>query len=145
MKEKREKETKRKMYFTLCLILLFILFILFDENRRQEKIKSYTISTIGLMSKISKKESANGYYDCRFYVNNKSFVSKVSYKGDKNPVLNQFYKIKYDKNNPENNHTFLNIKINPDSLTLISHGFKTIKYYEHDIATNTYIEHYKWQ
>lgn len=98
MKEKIEKETKRKMYITLGLILLFILFILFDEKRRKEKIESFTVSTIGLISKISKKESAHGYYNCRFYVNNKSFVSKVSYKSKK-PILNRFYKVKYDKKN----------------------------------------------
>lgn len=144
LREKDERETKRKMYFTLSLILLFILFILFDENRRKEKIESFTISTIGLMSTYSIKGS-HGHYNCRFYINNKSFVSKVSRKSRPIPILNQFYKVKYDKNNPENNHTFLNIKMHPDSLTLVKAGFESIKYYEHDIATNTYIERYKWQ
>ena len=142
MKEKREK-TSSKGYL-LILIIFCGLLVFFKGIKHNQEIKTYSGSTIGLANsfKYYTKTKDLNYY---FYINDQKIISKTSGNDLYNKNLKKFYQIKYDISNPENNHIVLSKHLQPDSLTLVNAGFTYKKYYEHDIVTNTYIEHYKWR
>ena len=81
-----------------------------------------------------------------FYVN-KRIVSKVSVGNNTDStVLNKFYKVKYDLNNPEENYIVLEEELEPDSISLVKAGFTKTKYYIYDAGiTCKYIEKSKWK
>lgn len=144
MKEKRKK-TSSKVYFLILIIFCgLLLSFIFKGIKHNREIKAYSGSTIGLANsfKYYAKTKDLNYY---FYINGQRIISKTSGRELYNKDLKKFYQIKYDISNPENNHIVLSHHLQPDSLALVKAGFKSIKYYEHDITTNTYKERYKWR
>lgn len=144
MKEKREKKINFPVLLAFSLLFCIFIFGIYSGNKYKQEIKTYSGSTIGTANSFKNyaKTKDINYY---FYLNGKRIISKTSGSGYTFKDLKKFYKIKYNINNPENNHILLESKIFPDSISLTKAGFKYIKYYEHDIVTNTYIAHYKWQ
>jgi len=144
MKEKREKKINFAPIIIIVLIIFIFVFGEYSRNKYENKIKTYTGSTIGIANSFkhyAKTKDLNYY----FYINGQRIISKTSGRELYNKDLKKFYQIKYDISNPENNHIVLSHHLQPDSLTLVKTGFKRVKYYEHDIATNTYKERYKWR
>lgn len=144
MKEKRKKKINFSALVVFGLLFCISIFAIYSGNNYEDKIKTYSGRTIGIASSFENyaKTKDINYY---FYINEKRIISKTPGNHITNRYLKKFYIIKYDKTNPENNHILLSNQMHPDSLTLVKAGFKYKKYYEHDIATNTYIERYKWQ
>ena len=65
---------------------------------------------------------------------------------DNKDILNKYYKVKYDLNNPKANYIILDKELKPDSLTLVKAGFSKTKYYIYDSGiTNKYLEKSKWK
>lgn len=144
MKEKREKKLNYSLIVATVLLLSLFIIGTYSKEKYEEEIKTYSGSAIGLANSFknySKTKDLNYY----FYLDGKRIISKTSGNGFTNRKLKKFYLIKYDITNPTKNHIYLSIKIDADSLKLVKAGFKYLKYREYDIATNTYIERYKWQ
>ena len=65
---------------------------------------------------------------------------------DNDNLLNKFYKVKYDINNPGGNYIVLEKELKPDSITLVKAGFTKTKYYIYDGGVSCrYIEKSKWK
>lgn len=144
MKEKREKTSSKGYLLILIIFCGLLVFFIFKGIKHNQEIKTYSGSTIGLANsfKYYTKTKDLNYY---FYINDQKIISKTSGNDLYNKNLKKFYQIKYDISNPENNHIIMSNHLKPDSLTLVKAGFTYKKYYEHDIATNTYRERYRWQ
>lgn len=144
MKEKKEKTSSKGCHLILIIFYGLLFFFIFKGLKHNQEIKTYSGSTIGLANSFkhyAKTKDLNYY----FYINDQRIISKTSGNDLYNKDLKKFYQIKYDISNPENNHIVLSNHLQPDSLTLVKAGFTYKKYYEHDIVTNTYIKHYKWE
>jgi hypothetical protein len=142
-KEENNKEPKWLGTVFICIIvILFILIVRYNNNEQDEYKKTFEGETIGLATRIkhSGKTSSLRYY---FYTD-KKILSEVS--GRDNDLVNKFYKIKYDLNNPEENYIVLEEELEPDSISLVKAGFTKTKYYIYDAGiTCKYIEKSKWK
>ena len=136
-----------KIYFAFVILLIIAFFAINEYNKRQrkEEIESYKETTIAFTLEIKHYEDSSElkFY---FYSNGKLFIGKQHSSDyfDKS-VLNRYYVVKHDTQNPKKNYIYLNEEIQPDSITLTKAGFKYVTYYEHDIPTNTYIKKHKWE
>ena len=137
----------KKIYFAFVILLIIAFFAINEYNKRQrkEEIESYKETTIAFTLEIKHYEDSSElkFY---FYSNGKLFIGKQNSSDyfDKS-VLNRYYVVKHDTQNPKKNYIYLNEEIQPDSITLTKAGFKYVTYYEHDIPTNTYIKKDKWE
>ena len=137
----------KKIYFAFVILLIIAFFAINEYNKRQrkEEIESYKETTIAFTLEIKHYEDSSElkFY---FYSNGKLFIGKQHSSDyfDKS-VLNRYYVVKHDTQNPKKNYIYLNEEIQPDSITLTKAGFKYVTYYEHDIPTNTYIKKDKWE
>lgn len=141
------KSEKVTYVFGLFLIVLFFALSFYNKRKKQEEIENYDDKSIAYTKKILGGEDSHSikYY---FYYKNKLYYGEQTLEDEeknRSDIINDYFLVTFDKNNLEKNYIHLDKKIEPDSLILISQGFKYKKYYEHDIATNTYIERYKWQ
>ena len=136
-----------KIYFAFVILLIIAFFAINEYNKRQrkEEIESYKETTIAFTLEIKNYEDSSElkFY---FYSNGKLFIGKQHSSDyfDKS-ILNRYYVVKHDTQNPRKNCIYLNEEIQPDSITLTKAGFKYVIYYEHDIPTNTYIKKHKWE
>lgn len=136
-----------KIYFAFVTLLIIAFFAINEHNKRQrkEEIENYKENTIAFTLEIKHYEDSSElkFY---FYSNGKLFIGKQHSSDyfDKS-VLNRYYVVKHDTQNPRKNYIYLNEEIQPDSITLTKAGFKYVTYYEHDIPTNTYIKKHKWE
>ncbi|QOG02692.1 hypothetical protein [Flavobacterium sp. MDT1-60] len=151
LEEKEEINEKPKWIWSVVLLTIVILFILFvsnNANKYQRYKETFKGETIGFTTRIehANKTSSLKYY---FYSDKKvlSEVSTRGYEGDEYELINKFYKVKYDLNNPEKGHyIILEEELSPDSLTLVKAGFTKTKYYIYDAGvTCKYIEKSKWK
>lgn len=128
-----------------ALIITFLFIDYFIKHHQKTKIENYKETSIAYTKELLYFEDSSElkFY---FYVNGKLFISKQHFQNYPNKsILNKYYKVKYDENNPTNNFIYINKEILPDSTSLVKAGFKLITYYEHNIPTNTYIKKHKWQ
>ena len=126
----------------LALLILFVFFVNYNVNEYDKYKKTFKGEAIGFATKIkhSNKTSFLKYY---FY-SDKKVLSQVSSRDYE--LVNKFYKVKYDLNNPEENYIVLEKELKPDSITLVKSGFTKIKYYIYDGGvTCKYIEKSKWK
>ena len=136
-----------KIYFAFVTLLIIAFFAINEHNKRQrkEEIENYNETTIAFTLEIKHYEDSSElkFY---FYSNGKLFIGKQHSSDyfDKS-ILNRYYVVKHDTQNPRKNCIYLNEEIQPDSITLTKAGFKYVIYYEHDIPTNTYIKKHKWE
>ena len=136
-----------KIYFAFVTLLIIAFFVINEHNKRQrkEEIENYKETTIAFTLEIKNYEDSSElkFY---FYSNGKLFIGKQHSSDyfDKS-ILNRYYVVKHDTQNPRKNYIYLNEEIQPDSITLTKAGFKYVIYYEHDIPTNTYIKKHKWE
>lgn len=136
-----------KIYFAFVTLLIIAFFAINEHNKRQrkEEIENYKENTIAFTLEIKHYEGSSElkFY---FYSNGKLFIGKQHSNDyfDKS-LLNRYYVVKHDTQNPRKNYIYLNEEIQPDSITLTRAGFKYVTYYEHDIPTNTYIKKHKWE
>ena len=136
-----------KIYFAFVTLLIIAFFVINEHNKRQrkEEIENYKETTIAFTLEIKNYEDSSElkFY---FYSNGKLFIGKQHSSDyfDKS-ILNRYYVVKHDTQNPKKNYIYLNEEIQPDSITLTKAGFKYVTYYEHDIPTNTYIKKDKWE
>ncbi|WP_428228686.1 hypothetical protein [Flavobacterium sp.] len=125
------------LFFGLIILLIFSLYY---EGEYKKPLKG---ETIGLATRIKQgRQSTLRYY---FYYDKKRILGSASLT---NPdLVNKFYRVKYDPNNPEKGHAIiLNEELQPDSITLVKAGFTKIKYYIYDVGvTCKYIENSKWK
>ena len=136
-----------KIYFAFVTLLIIAFFAINEHNKRQrkEEIENYKETTIAFTLEIKNYEDSSElkFY---FYSNGKLFIGKKHSNDYFNKsILNRYYLVKYDAENPKKNYIHLNEEIQPDSITLTKAGFKCVTYYEHDIPTNTYIKKHKWE
>ncbi|VXB78512.1 conserved hypothetical protein [Flavobacterium sp. 9AF] len=130
----------------LLIITFLILFNLYNK-KKQVEIEKYEGKSIAYTKQIIRGEDLNSikFY---FYYKEKLFYSQQILKDEekhRSDILNDYFLVTFDTNNLDKNYIHLDKKIKPDSVTLVKAGFTYKKYYEHDIATNTYIERYKWR
>lgn len=128
----------------LGLIFLFSIFSNKNEKKDDEYSTNLKGETIGLSTrfKYGRKVVYLQYY---FYLD-KKIISKISVEKYDPELLNKFYKVKYDLNNPEENHIVLEEELESDSLALVKAGFTKTKYYIYDGGvTCKYIEKSKWK
>ncbi len=126
----------------LALVILFVFFVNYNVNEYDKYKKTFKGEAIGLTTRIkhSNKTSFLKYY---FY-SDKKVLSQVSSRDYE--LVNKFYKVKYDLNNPEENFIILEKELKPDSITLVKAGFTKVKYYIYDGGvTCKYIEKSKWK
>lgn len=126
----------------------YVLLIMFYLHYRQSGIDKYRSTfkgeTIGFAT-MYKHASRITYIKYYFYVNER-IASKMEVSGGNEDLLDKFYKVKYDLNNPNENCIFLEKELKPDSISLVNAGFKKIKYYVYDGGvTCKYIEKSKWK
>ena len=146
MEEKTTDNFKNLKWVLLCSITLASLYILFDISRKT-KFNTYKETfkgeAIGLTTNFKKVGRQRLLIYC-FYVDGKVISQRNTMGGDE--ILNKFYKVKYDLNNPKGNYIFLDKELKPDSLTLVKNGFTWTKYYVYDgKVTSRYLEKSKWQ
>lgn len=135
----------RKAVFWLCCSLSAFLIIHDCYKKKQfDKYKqTFKGETIGLTTKF-KKKSRRRYLQYCFHVNGKIISLTGTLRNE--DVLNKFYKVKYDLDNPVANYIVLDEELRPDSLTLVNAGFTKVKYYIYDGGrTSEYIEKSKWE
>lgn len=130
----------------LLFAILFVLFFLSKKDAEEYDKYKKTLKgeTIGFATRTEKvKRDYLKYY---FYSGRKilSETSIERYNGDE--LINKFYKIRYNINNPEENYIVLEEELEPDSISLVKAGFTKIKYYFYDAGvTCKYIEKSKWK
>ncbi|MBE9575653.1 hypothetical protein [Flavobacterium proteolyticum] len=136
-----------KIYFAFVTLLIIAFFVINEHNKRQrkEEIENYKETTIAFTLEIKNYEDSSElkFY---FYSNGKLFIGKQHSSDyfDKS-ILNRYYVVKHDTQNPRKNYIYLNEEIQPDSIALTKAGFKYVIYYDYDIPTNTYIKKHKWE
>jgi len=125
------------LFFGLIILLIYSLYY---EGEYKKTLKE---ETIGLATRIKQgRQKTLRYY---FYYDKKRILGSASLA---NPnLVNKFYRVKYDPNNPEKGHAIiLNEELQPDSITLVKAGFIKTKYYIYDAGvTCKYIEYSKWK
>ncbi|PIF32639.1 hypothetical protein CLU81_3188 [Flavobacterium sp. 9] len=124
--------------------IMFLLFFLShkdaDEYNKYEK--TFKGETIGLATRFERKGKID-YLRYYFYAN-KKILSEI-YSNDDN-LVNKFFRVKYDLNNPEKGNYIVLEELKPDSITLVKAGFTKTKYYIYDGGvTCKYIEKSKWK
>lgn len=128
------------VFFTL--VILFVFFVNKYVKEYSEYRKTFKGEAIGLATKI-KRSNKHTYLKYYFYSNKRVLgeISSTDYE-----LVNKFYKVKYDLNNPEENYIVLEKELKPDSIALVKAGFTKIKYYIYDGGvTCKYIEKSKWK
>lgn len=131
-----------KIAILSTIILSSLYFIHKNSNKYDEHRKTFKGETIGFTTRIKPgKGSLLRYY---FYDSNKKILSSVS--NGNYELVNKFYKVKYDLNNPKKNYIVLEEELKPDSISLVKAGFTKTKYYIYDAGvTCKYIEKSKWK
>jgi len=125
-----------------ALIFLSVVFSIKNGNKYDEYKKTFKGETIGLTTRFERKGKRD-YLRYYFYAN-KKILSEIYSKDD--GLVDKFYKVKYDLNNPEENYIVLEEKLEPDSISLVKAGFTKTKYYIYDAGvTCKYIEYSKWK
>jgi hypothetical protein len=126
----------------ILVIMLMILFSRKDHDQSENYRKTFKGETIALATRIKHagKTSSLRYY---FYTD-KKVLSEVSSRDY--GLVDKFYKVKYDLNNPDENYIVLEEELKPDSISLVKAGFTKTKYYIYDAGvTCKYIEYSKWK
>ena len=146
MEENNTDKFKTLKWVLIGVLIFSMLYTLFD-NSRTAKFNNYKKTfkgeAIGLTLKF-KNAGKSRYLVYCFYVNGKIMTKTKTMGGDE--ILNKFYKVKYDLNNPRGNNIFLDQELKPDSLTLVKNGFTWTKYFIYDSGiTNKYLERSKWK
>lgn len=140
----REKENNDNLiHVSIILFFGLIISLIFSLHYKGEYKKPLKEETIGLATRIKQgRQSTLRYY---FYYDKKRILGSASLA---NPdLVNKFYRVKYDPNNPEKGHAIiLSEELQPDSITLVKAGFTKTKYYIYDAGvTCKYIENSKWK
>lgn len=126
----------------IAIIFLWIFLSSKDAKEYNEHKKTFKGETIGFVTRIV-REGKRDYLKYYFYSGRK-ILSEVSSRDF--DLVDKFYKVKYDLNNPEDNYIVLEEELEPDSISLVKAGFTKTKYYIYDAGvTCKYIEHSKWK
>lgn len=150
LKNKKMAEDKRDLNKTekiigiifFALIFLSVVFSIKNGNKYDEYKKTFKGETIGLTTRFERKGKRD-YLRYYFYAN-KKILSEIYSKDD--GLVDKFYRVKYDLNNPEENYIVLEEELDPDSISLVKAGFTKTKYYIYDAGvTCKYIENSKWK
>lgn len=103
MEEKTTDKFKNLKWVLICTLIFSVLYILFD-NSRTTKFNKYKETfkgeAIGLTTNFKEVGRHRLLIYC-FYVNGKVMSKRKTIGG--NEILNKFYKVKYDLNNPKGN------------------------------------------
>lgn len=139
----KEEDNNILINIMISLFLGLIISIIFSLYYKGEYKKPLNGETIGFATRIKQgRQSTLRYY---FYVDEKRILGSASLA---NPdLVNKFYRVKYDLNNPEKGYSIiLNEELKPDSITLVKAGFTKTKYYIYDDGVSCkYIENSKWK
>jgi len=139
------KQYNKLKYFIVAFFISLLSVIVFTEcreKRNHEYGKTFKGETIGLTLRIKKSGKSSFLRYC-FYVDNKKILGGAA-KADHN-LVNKFYKVRYDLNNPEKGHFIILRELKPDSITLVKAGFTKTKYYEYDDVKVEYLGKWKWK
>jgi hypothetical protein len=145
MTEQKENWLKGISFFILIGLLIYSIY---NCSRQQENYtKSLKEESIALVTRIenSGKHRKLKYY---FYTDKKilSQTQTRNYEGDPYDLIGRFFKVKYKKDDPQENEIILEKELELDSITLIRAGFTKTKYYFYDAGvTCKYIEKSKWK
>ena len=148
MKEESIKENKNNNPIGIIVavaIVSLLLLLRYCDNHKYDKYRStFKGETIGFATRY-KRTGKSTYLQFYFYKDEK-IVSRMLLPADNKHLLNKYYKVKYDLNNPRASYIILDKELKPDSLTLVKAGFSKTKYYIYDSGvTNKYLERSKWK
>jgi hypothetical protein len=136
----------------LILIAVFIIISIlfftqskFYKKQNETEIDNHQCETIGLTTRIKSTGKSGPNLHYYFYHNNERVLGKIDGRYLDSSVLAKFYTVKFDENDPAENEMILENEFKSDSVILLKLGFKHIKYYTHNISTNTYEENWKWE
>lgn len=148
-KKKTTIEKQIETYFSITLFIVLSIFLIIKSNLFKTKktidIENFNGEAIGITTQFKKADKYNYNLRYYFYYHNERILGKINGNDLDTTVLNKYYQIKFNENNPVENELILENEIKPDSTILIKSGFKHKKYYTHNISTNTYEENRKWE
>jgi hypothetical protein len=128
----------------LVFIVIAILIVFIETQQYKAKIETFKSETIAKASRF--KNANKSIYLCfYFYYNGEKVLGKTSGHDLSSSILDKFYQVKLNENNPDENEIILENEIKPDSTTLIKSGFKYVQFHKLNISTNTYEENWKWE
>lgn len=141
---------KKKDKWNLIIFIFFVVssaIFLIYTYRSDDFSKSFEGNTIGLITRIEncRRFKCLRYY---FYIEDKKILSGMqirNFQGNPQDLVNKFFKVKYDLNNPDENEIFFREELETDSLMLVKSGFVKTKYYEYDDVSKKYLEKLKWK
>ena len=128
----------------IIFIVIVLLMIFIESQQHKAKIKTFKSETIAKATRFKNMNKSRDlcFY---FYCNGEKTLGRTSGHDLQSSVLDKFYQIKFNDNNPLENEIILENEITPDSITLIKSGFKYVKFHKLNISTNTYEENWKWE
>jgi hypothetical protein len=113
-------KTKYFNYIAFALVVIWIIYNLYEGNKYDDEIEKNGVETIGRITKF-KGAGSRPYLRFRFYANNKLFGSD-SPRDDKGEKIGDFFKVIYSSKNPEICRIYLDEKIT-DTTLILKAGF----------------------
>ncbi|TPG39358.1 hypothetical protein [Flavobacterium pectinovorum] len=146
---KEDVRVERKPNWTMVIFFFvlvgLLMYSIYNNDKQDNYLKSFKGEAIGLMTRV-KDHDEYGYTLQYYFYLDKKIRSVITVKEYDSDVLNKFYKVKYDLNNPEEHYIVLEEELEPDSISLVKAGFTKTKYYIYDDGVSCkYIEKSKWK
>ncbi|MBF4514842.1 hypothetical protein IRZ71_00710 [Flavobacterium sp. ANB] len=139
----KSNEIKVIVFFMLVGLLIYSMY--YNDKEQGNYLKSFKGEKIGLLTRV-KDHDEHGYTLQYYFYLDKKIRATIYVKEYDSEILNKFFKVKYNINNPEENYIVLEEELEPDSISLVKAGFTKTKYYVYDAGvTCKYIEKTKWK
>lgn len=107
-------------YSVLILVLIWIVYNLYEGNNYDNEIEKYGKTTVGKVTKF-KGAGRRAYLRYQYYVNNNSFGSDAP-RDEKGEKIGQFYKVIYSTKNPKICRIYLDEPVT-DTTLILKAGF----------------------
>ncbi|KUJ63370.1 hypothetical protein AR687_04285 [Flavobacteriaceae bacterium CRH] len=138
-------KTDQTKLILFIVVVGLLLYSIYNGNKESNHIKSFKGETIGLLTRV-KDNDEHGYTLQYYFYLDKKIRSVIYVKEYNEGIINNFFKVKYNISNPEENDIILQEELEPDSISLVKAGFTKTKYYFYDAGvTCKYIEKSKWK
>ncbi|MBE9575489.1 hypothetical protein [Flavobacterium proteolyticum] len=113
-------KTKYFNYIAFALVVIWIMYNLYEGNNYDNEIEKNGITTVGKVTKF-KGAGRRAYLRYQYYVNNNLFGSDAP-RDEKGEKIGQFFKVIYSNKKPEVCRIYLDEKIT-DTTLILKAGF----------------------